>query len=160
VSEEVAKTTKANIISQFPSQATRFEESLASMLLCHLSEYFWLQEYPSASLAECHRSVDLTKPVLKSLSTLTFCTDSKSPVSDDVDNEFEGFFVPKRSKQRDRKKNRRAGLRTMSIDAKPFERLNLDVPRSESDASNLERQLLNDQKDILTVCTYISRSTA
>ena len=151
VSDRVANIAKARIAAMFPRSASAFESSLASSLLCQLSLFFWHHEYPLSSLAQCHNSVDLTKPVLKALSSMTFTGEIKSPVSDGVDDEFEGFFVAKRSKQRDRKKNKRAATRTMSIDSKPFERLGVDVPRSGEDALVLEQQILDDQKDILMV---------
>ncbi|KAI0089815.1 hypothetical protein BDY19DRAFT_86920 [Irpex rosettiformis] len=149
VSDRVANITKAHIASMFPSSASSFESSLASSLLGQLSLYFWHQEYPLSDLAVCHNSVELTRPVLKALSSITFGSETKSPVFDDVDDEFEGFFVAKRTKQRDRKKNKRAATRQMSIDTKAFERLQVDVPDSLEDAVSLEQQLLNDQKDIL-----------
>ena len=151
VSDRVANIAKARIAAMFPRSASAFESSLASSLLCQLSLFFWHREYPLASLAQCHNSVDLTKPVLKALAAMTFTVEMKSPVSDGVDDEFEGFFVAKRTKQRDRKKNKRAATRTMSIDSKPFERLGVDVPRSGEDALVLEQQILDDQKDILMV---------
>ncbi|KAI0693657.1 hypothetical protein BC835DRAFT_1352925 [Cytidiella melzeri] len=148
VSEQVASTVKANILSIFPAKATLFETSLASTLLKQLSQYFWHQEFPSAGLTDCHRSVSLTIPVLKALSSMSFSPDIKSPINDDVEDEFEGFAA-KRSKQRDWKKIKRAATRATPIDVKSFERLSVEVPKSAEEASALEQQLLNDQKDIL-----------
>lgn len=146
----MASNTTDKIIALFPTQVAAFDSSLAALLLSRLSHYFWLLDYPSAQLRECHHSVELTRPALKMLSTLTFGTEAQSSTVDDNADEFDGLFVVKKTKQKDRKKAKRA-TRSISVDSKPFDQLGVNVPCSQQAAKHLEVDLLDNQKEILTV---------
>lgn len=147
-----ASVVKEHIISVFPSNARAFEDSLASALLSQLSQYFWHMGYPEEVLEEQHRLVQTAGLVLKALSRLDLSSNAKFADADAVGGEMEGLPVMKKSaNQRDRKKNKRAATQTPSIDTKLFAKLNVEPPSSVQDANDVERQVLDDQQDILMV---------
>lgn len=150
IRDEVAAASIERIVALFPTQAASFESSFGGSLLLQLAKYCWILNIPLDNLKECHRSVDLARAALKVLATMTFESEAKSLVLEEVPEEFEGIFVTKRSKQKDRKKAKRA-TRTISIDTKPFDQLRVDVPNSQDAALALEKGLLDDQKQVLRV---------
>ncbi len=101
---------------------------------------------PLANVGECHRAIQLARPVLDAISSLRFGDQNNAQVTSD---EPEIPFSTKRQAQNDRKKAKRC--QAPVVDAKPFERLGVDVPSSLEEASILADQLLRDQKDILQV---------
>lgn len=145
--EEAAHFLKDAIITNFPRQAVDFESSLASALLCHLSLYFWDLDYPSGSLVDCHKAVDLARPVLKELSKLDVFINDEQTVQeltasfrdDDVDE-----FAQKR-----RQRQRGWTLRGERIDRRPFDNLKIPVPVYRSAALQRTEEILADQKGIL-----------
>lgn len=91
-------------------------------------------------------------PVLKALSKLDLPSDAKIADADLVGGELEGLPVMKKAaNQRDRKKNKRAATQAPSIDTKLFAKLNVEPPSSAQDANEVQRQVLDDQQDILRV---------
>lgn len=150
INKRVADRITERLIGHFPTTAAAFEISVTSLLLGQLSRYFWDLQYPSANLSNHHRSVQLTQPVLKALSTLTFRAEVQSPVTDDNGDDFDGMFIVKKSKQKDRKKAKRAPRRK-SLDSKLFDQLGVEVPRSQDEVEFLERELLDEMKGILIV---------
>ena len=148
-----------SIHADFPSEARLFDVSLASSLLSSLSLYFWSLDYPSSSLVDCHKAVDLARPVLKALSNEDVFVDDNMTVEEFVDAMDIGedeFFMKKRQTQKDRKKNRRAVRSSVSVDTKPFQQLGISVPLTRAQARQQALQILQDQKRILLVCSTFS----
>lgn len=150
-----ATLIERNIICAFPSEAKVFDSSLASSLLSTLSLYFWSLDYPSQSLVECHRAVDLAKTVLKTLSSTDMFPEefpTAEELVDDTEPQEDQFFVKKRQNQRHRKKNSRIIRTSVSIDPKPFQQLNISVPLTRGEARQRAEEVLQDQQRILHVC--------
>jgi hypothetical protein len=151
ISKRVAASTSAYIISHFPSHAASFEGSIASSLLWELSQYFLPHKHLLASLRECYQVVDLARPALKTLASMTFFDNPRSALHSQEPDEFEGLFVGKHPRKHATKRIKHNAAQTSPADLRVFERLDINVPRSKEEAAKVEQQILDDQKDILAV---------
>ncbi|THG96062.1 hypothetical protein EW026_g5704 [Hermanssonia centrifuga] len=62
----------SGILDSFPSEARLFHTSLSSKLLSALSYFFLSLDMPLANVGECHRAIQLARPVLDAISSLRF----------------------------------------------------------------------------------------
>ncbi|GJE94213.1 hypothetical protein PsYK624_103810 [Phanerochaete sordida] len=151
--EESAMLLRDAILSSYPTNASQFESSLHSALLTHLSLYFWHLDYPSGSLFDCHKAVDLARPALKALSNLDAFIDSETTLEDLTktleDEDEDNLFLKKRVKQKQRKRTLRSQKAPAIVDHRPFDNLGIPVPTFRSDALARAEELLKDQKGIL-----------
>jgi hypothetical protein len=142
------------IADTFPVTANSFEASLAATLLSNLSLYFWSLDYPRSGLADCHRAVDLARPVLKALAKTDLFADRDTAIQD-LPNELssDGYAIigARRPTQKHRKRASRAQKPSEMIDRKSFDNLGVDVPATTAGACHLAEEILHDQKRILQV---------
>lgn len=156
IGESAAARVIQNVLDGFPRNAEHFQTSLASTLLATLSLYFWSLEYPYPGLRECHHAVDLARPALRTLGTMTFQVQPDARDAD-ADSPEEEFFVKKRVRQKDRKKAKLAA-RSPTVDLRPFSNLGIDPPTNKFEALTLAEALLADQKSTLKVSTLVLTS--
>ncbi|TFK51884.1 hypothetical protein OE88DRAFT_1483274 [Heliocybe sulcata] len=146
------------IQENFPEKPEHFSTSIQSNLLAHLSLALLFLDYPAgfdvpSNLSDCRRSVELSKPVLEALPTLAF---RDEPV--DQGAREDDPFVPIRTKQksqRQQKRSRQHG-KTNSDDS-VFRILGVDAPNTPQDAEKLGRDILEEQKEILSYYLTILR---
>ncbi|KZT25245.1 hypothetical protein NEOLEDRAFT_375908 [Neolentinus lepideus HHB14362 ss-1] len=133
----------------FPRRPEHFSDSVSSRLLSHLSLSLLFLDYPSgvdvpSNLSECRLSVELSKPVLEALPTLVFADDLV------VEDDDEYLSTRKRQKsQRQKKQSRHSGKSTN--DEVAFRSLGIDTPSSPQEAERLGRDVLQEQKEILSL---------
>ena len=131
----------------FPSTAQDFNGSFSSSILSHISHFFASLAYPSPSLADCHRAVELARPLLNAIATLSFSCEQNNDARKD-DKRGGG-----RSKRPSQKESKKAKMTDWSplVDPKPFNAIGVPVPESSEEASSLTQSVLQDQRNILKV---------
>ena len=161
MSQDCAATLVQSIMNNFPERAELFESSLASLLLSGISLYFWSLDYPKSGLEECHRAVDLARPVLKALGNKDFFMDGDVSLQDTFSTSpvDEGdIIVRKRQSQKHRKKTSRLTKPSVPIDLRPFDNLGIAVPTFADEARRQAAEIIQDQQRVLDVSCAESRS--
>ena len=157
VNEYPFRVLHDTILQSFPTTYDAFESSLAARLLNHLSVSLLFiplgtvtARVKFASLGQHRHAIELAAPVLQSLSGAIF--NEVAIPDDDSASPSSPSSPTKRKSQQKRKQSMRAS-RAPVIDPRPFDNYGIMVPTSSSQASQLGATILEEQMNILKVCT-------
>ncbi|KAH8101588.1 hypothetical protein BXZ70DRAFT_933981 [Cristinia sonorae] len=147
VSFDAAESLVSSILAEFPTTAEAFQGSQAHLLLERFTRYFWSLNLPSSGLSDSTRAVHEACVCLQAIPGLSLKTLDPTYKGDEEAEAFGGRRTGKVS-QKERKHIQRGG-RAVQTDVKPFEKLNVAVPRTATDAIELAKRLLEAQMTTL-----------
>jgi len=121
------------ILQEFPSEPKAFEKSFAYELLVKLSNFFLFYsasaDMETASLLrDHHHYVQLASEIISTLLTTAYLEEQGDTSSVNTKG---------KSSQRERKQAKRAARAWENIDARPFIKINVPIPKSYADADQL-----------------------
>jgi hypothetical protein len=146
LSQDVFQQLSDYLLQNFPENASEFNESFSFTLLQQFARYYGGLSLSLSNLDECHRALELASQALPALAPFYTLEDS-------VEEEAVGPRTKsRRVSQRTTKKLKRAG-QMPTIDIAVFTKLGVNVPSSKAEAIGLACQILDDQKNVLKVCS-------
>lgn len=154
VADETFDLLLSSILNRFPCNLEDYSaDRIPFSLLSRFLNFLKFLAYPTRDdvpreLDTCSVAIDIAPPVLAELEGML--DDPSMPTGD---NEGSGMspYKKKIRPSRSEKRSKAVYRATTEVDPKPFRVMDVQIPRSSTEAENLAAQILLDQKNILKV---------